>query len=168
MWISSQTRPDIAFDVCQLGTSFKNSGEQDIKYVNKALTYLKQDSLQIKYKQLGKDDNLKLIIYADASHGNLSDGGSQLGYLIFLVGENQKSCLVNWQSKHIKHVVRSSLSAETLALDDGVYIAEMLIFIILQMDIMLLGYYQRRYVILMILSMFYYLKMTIVVKRKQN
>ena len=96
------------------------------------------------------------------------DGGSQLGYLIFLVGENQKSCLVNWQSKRIKHVVRSSLSAETLALDDGVYIAEMLIFIILQMDIMLLGYYQRRYVILMILSMFYYLKMTIVVKRKQN
>ena len=130
LWISSQTRPDIAFDVCQLGTSFKNSGEQDIKYVNKALTYLKQDSLQIKYKQLGKDDNLKLIIYADASHGNLSDGGSQLGYLIFLVGENQKSCLVNWQSKRIKRVVRSSLSAETLALsdaiDDGVYIAELI------------------------------------------
>ena len=123
------TRPDIVFDVCQLGTSFKNSGEQDIKYINKVLTYLKQDSVQIKYKQLGKDDNLKLIIYADASHGNLSDGGSQLGYLIFLVGENQKSCLVNWQSKCIKHVVISSLSAEILALsdavDDGVYIAEL-------------------------------------------
>ena len=71
-----------------------------------------------------------MIIYADASHGNLSDGGSQLGYLIFLVGENQKSCLVNWQSKHVKHVVRSSISAETLALsdatDDGVYIAELI------------------------------------------
>ena len=85
---------------------------------------------KFKYKQLGKDDNLKLTIYADASQGNLSDGGSQLGYLIFLVGENQKSCLVNWQSKHIKRVVRSSLSAETLALsdaiDDGVYIAELI------------------------------------------
>ena len=61
MWISSQTRPDIAFDVCQLGASFKNSGEQDIKYLNKVLTHLKQYSVQIKYKQLGKDDNLKLI-----------------------------------------------------------------------------------------------------------
>ena len=39
LWISSQTRPDIAFDVCQLGTSF--SREQDIKYVNKVLTHLK-------------------------------------------------------------------------------------------------------------------------------
>ena len=130
MWISSQTRPDIAFDICQLGTSFKNSGEQDIKYVNKVLTHLKQDSVQIKYKQLGKDDNLKLIIYADASRRNLSDGGSQLGYLIFLVGENQKFCLVNWQSKRIKRVVRSSLSAETLALsdaiDDRVSIAELI------------------------------------------
>ena len=39
LWISSQTRTDIAFDVCQLGTSFRNSGEQDIKYVNKVLTF---------------------------------------------------------------------------------------------------------------------------------
>ena len=71
----------------------------------------------------------KLVVYADASHGYLSDGGSQLGYLIFLVGENQKSSLLNWQSKRIKRVVRSSLAAETLALsdaiDDGVYIAEL-------------------------------------------
>ena len=41
LWISSQTRPDIASDVYQLGTSFKNSGEQDIKNVNKVLTHLK-------------------------------------------------------------------------------------------------------------------------------
>ena len=26
LWMTSQTRPDIAFDVCQLGTNFKNSG----------------------------------------------------------------------------------------------------------------------------------------------
>ena len=130
LWISSQTRPDIAFDVCQLGTNFKNSGEKEIKYANKVLTHLKQDSVQIKYKYLGKNDDLKLVIYADASHGNLCDGGSQSGYLIFLVGENRKSSLINWQSKRIKRVVRSSLAAETLALsdaiDDGVYISELI------------------------------------------
>ena len=32
--------------------------------------------------------NLKLSIFADASHGNLSDGGCQLGYLIMLVGDD--------------------------------------------------------------------------------
>ena len=39
LWMSCQTRPDIAFDVCQLGTNFKNSGEQDIKYANKVITF---------------------------------------------------------------------------------------------------------------------------------
>ena len=89
LWMSSQTRPGIAFDVCQLGTNFKNSREQDVKYANKVITYLKQDPAQIIYKQLGKDENLKLVVYADPSHGNLPDGGSQLGYLIYLVVENE-------------------------------------------------------------------------------
>ena len=70
LWMSSQTRPDIAFDVCQLGTNFKSSGEQDVKYSNKVITHLKQDPAQMIYKQLGKDENLKLVVYADASHGN--------------------------------------------------------------------------------------------------
>ena len=88
--MSSQTRSDIAFDVCQLGTNFKNSGEQEIKYANKVITHLKQDPAKIIYKQLGKDENLKLVVYANASHRNLPDGGSQLSYLLFLVGENKK------------------------------------------------------------------------------
>ena len=40
---------------------------------------MKHDPAQIIYKQLGKDENLKLVMYANASHGNLPDGGSQLG-----------------------------------------------------------------------------------------
>ena len=48
--MSSQTRPDIAFDVCQLGTNFKNSGEKDVKYANKVTIHLKQDPEQITYK----------------------------------------------------------------------------------------------------------------------
>ena len=47
---------------------------------------MKHDPAQIIYKQLGKDENLKFVIYANASHGNLPNGGSQLGYLTFLVG----------------------------------------------------------------------------------
>ena len=72
---------------------------------------MKHDPAQIIYKQLGKDENLKLVMYANASHGNLPDGGSQLGYLIFLAGENIKCSVFNWQSKRIKWVVRSSLAA---------------------------------------------------------
>ena len=53
------------------------SGEQDVKYDNNFITHLKQDAAQMIYKQLGRDETLKLVVYADASHGNLPDGGSQ-------------------------------------------------------------------------------------------
>ena len=53
LWMSSQTIPDIAFNVCQLGTNFKNSGEQDVKYTNKVIQHSKQNPDQIIYKQLG-------------------------------------------------------------------------------------------------------------------
>ena len=94
--MSSQARPHIVFDVCQLGINFKNSGEQDVKYANTVTTHLKQDPVQTLYKQLRNDENLILVVYADASHGNLPNGGSQLGYLIFLVGENKKCSILNW------------------------------------------------------------------------
>ena len=95
LWMSCQTRPDIAFDVCQLGTNIKNSGEQDVKYANKVITYLKHDPAQIIYKQLGKDENSKLVMYANGSHGNLPDGGSQFGHSTFLAGENIKCSVLN-------------------------------------------------------------------------
>ena len=102
LWMSRQARPDIALDICQLETNFKNSGEHDVNYPSKVITRLKHDPAQIIYKQLGKDENLKLVMYANASHGNLPDGGSQLGYLTFLVGENKKCSILNQQSKRIK------------------------------------------------------------------
>ena len=47
LWMCSQTKPDIAFDICQLGTNLKNSGEQDAKYPNKVIMHLKQNPAQI-------------------------------------------------------------------------------------------------------------------------
>ena len=57
-------------------------------------------------------------------------GGGQLGHLIMFVGDDGKCSLLNWQSKQIKRVVRSTLAAETLtlsdAVNDGIYILEIL------------------------------------------
>ena len=74
-------------------------------------------------------ENLRIAVYVDATLASSSNGGSQDGYLIFIVGENRKCSLLNWQSKRIKRVVRSSLSAETLvfcdALDDAIFLQQM-------------------------------------------
>ena len=69
--MSGQTRPDIAFDFCQLGTNFKYSDDKDIKCANKIIAHLKQEPVQITYQNLGNECNLKLSIFADASHGSL-------------------------------------------------------------------------------------------------
>lgn len=39
---------------------------------------------------MGNECNLKISIFADASHANLSDGGSHLGNLIMLVEDDGK------------------------------------------------------------------------------
>ena len=78
LWRSGQTRPDIPFDVCQLGTNFKYFDDKDIKYGNKIVAHLKQEPAQIRHQNLGNECNLKLSVFADASHGNLKDGGRSI------------------------------------------------------------------------------------------
>ena len=65
-------------------------------------------------------------MFSDASWGNLPDKvSSTRGHLVFLsVGENV--CLLSWISNKVRRRVSSTLSAETLALndalDDAVYL----------------------------------------------
>ena len=59
-------------------------------------------------------------MYTDASCGNLKNGESQGAYQIFLMGENKFCNLFSWQSNF---VARNSLTAETIALLDGVELA---------------------------------------------
>ena len=69
------------------------------------------------------------MIYSDAAHGNLPNGGSQGGYVIFLCGHQNRCVPLNWQSKRKQKVERRSLAAEALALsdalDDAVYLMKL-------------------------------------------
>ena len=120
LWISSQTRPDISYSTCQLATRLKSGTVKDLSEVNKVIQQLKSYSLQLRYIKLGKDKDLKIIVFTDGAHGNLVDGGNQGGYFVFLAGENGKCGLISWQSKRIQRVVKSSLAAETLSMSDGI------------------------------------------------
>ena len=67
---------------------------------------------------MGSLENIKLVGFSDASFANLRDGGSQGGYIIFVVGDNKKYMPIAWQSRRIRRVVKSTLAAETLAMVD--------------------------------------------------
>ncbi len=127
MWMANQTRPDVMFNASSLASSIKRGTVADLVETNKVIRKLRSEVVTLKFHRLGDDESLKLVIYSDASLGNLPDGGSQGGHFIFLTGSNGCFSPLAWQSKKIRRVVRSTLAAETLALADaidvGVYLA---------------------------------------------
>lgn len=120
-WLSTNTRPDISYDVLELSSSMKDPTVDNVIKGNKVLKKLKMDECSVRFPCLGDPTKLKLVIFSDASHGNLPDGYSSAGgFVIFLVGEDCKCCPLAWESKKIRRVVKSTLAAETLALVEAV------------------------------------------------
>lgn len=64
---------------------------------------------------MGNLEHWKIVAYSDAAFANLTDGRSSGGYIIFLVGSNNKYKLIAWQSECIKFG-KSILAAEILAM----------------------------------------------------
>ena len=116
-WLSTQTRPDISFDVCELSNSFKTATTNTLMKTNKVIRKVKQNKTSLLFPKMNLN-SLKLVCYTDASHGNLPDGGSQGGMYIEVVSDDKKASIF-WQSKRIQRVVKSSMAAETLALVEG-------------------------------------------------
>jgi len=120
LWVAKQTRPDVMFDTCILASSIKNATVQSIHEVNKVIRRLKSEKVTLKFQHLNNNNDLSLVVFSDASLGNLPDGGTQGGTFIALMGKTGKFCPLFWQSKKIRRVVRSTLAGETLAMSDGI------------------------------------------------
>lgn len=89
-------------------------------YSNRIVCKIKSKKVSLNFQYLGRDSVLKMIVFSDASFGKLSDGGTQGGHFITLMGENGKFSPLSWQSKRVKRVVRSTLAGETLAMSDSI------------------------------------------------
>ena len=127
-WVATHTRPDIAYDVCELSVSMKSSTVENLLHLNKLIRRAKTDNFRLCFPSLYPMRDCKLECYSDAAFANLPDEGSQGGYVIFL--RSYKRCPIAWQSKKIKRVVKSALAAETMAClecaEAAVYIAEIM------------------------------------------
>ena len=108
-------RLDIAFDNCCLSNSSANPFVRDLLYANKTIKKLKGVNFELHFKQLNDLNNVTILCYGDASFGNLPSGGSQGAYIILLIDKNGGTNLISWQSRKLKRVCNSTLSAEALA-----------------------------------------------------
>ena len=118
MWIATQSRPDLVFDVCQLSIASRGSKVDDLLEANKLVRRLKEGKYALFYSSLEDLSCLAMESLSDASFANLNDGGSQGGYVILLSDGRGSRCLLSWRSCKIKRVVKSTIAAETLALLD--------------------------------------------------
>ena len=121
MWIYGQTGPDIASLLSQLISRASKATVADVFAINKVCRDVLHRGSIVKFPDLSEIQSWNIVVYTDSSLGNLSDGGTQGGYVVFLQNERtRKSALLSWQSQKLRRVVRSTVSAECMACIDGV------------------------------------------------
>ena len=115
LWLSRQSRPDLSYDASELASRVNFAKVKDITDTNKKKK-TKGERVTLKFKKL---ENPCLMIFTDASLGNCSDGGTQGGYFLCLKDKTNNITLLSWNSKKLRRVARSTLTAETLAMTEG-------------------------------------------------
>ena len=98
LWTSRQSHPDVVFDACQLDSKIKDGKVEHLMEANKVIRRIKSEQIDLKFHNLGSGQ-LSLLVYTDVSLGNLPDGGTQGGYIIFLANEKGKAIPICWNSR---------------------------------------------------------------------
>ena len=72
-WLAGISRPDLAFDVCQLSTRATQAQIKDLLQANKVIKRAKTDQGKIIFPSMNLS-KIKVIAFADASFDNLPNG----------------------------------------------------------------------------------------------
>lgn len=123
-WLVGQTRPDLA-----AGTSLYMSGQPTINNLVNLNRLLKEakgsEDWGLTFRKIDLED-AKILVYSDSSWANADQLKSQAGFMVFIAGGNIDSyegdavTLLDWRSHRIKRQCRSTLAAETMAMDSAV------------------------------------------------
>ena len=73
----------------------------------------------MQYPNLGNVELCSIICFSDAAFANLKNGLSLGGFIIFLYKSDENYGPVLWKSRKIQQVVKSTLAAETLAMEEA-------------------------------------------------
>lgn len=123
-WAAQGTRPDLSFEVVDLSSRFQHPTVADLLKAQKLISRLKPTRSYILFPQLTDTLEWRILVFTDASLGNMSDGVSSAGGCVVCVVDYEGSCsVISWNSSKIRRVVRSTLSAEMLAMVEGADVA---------------------------------------------
>ena len=124
-WPANQCLPQLNCTVSLLQASSSSPKVLDINNANKALRFAKEavKSYCMTLRSHGEClANLRFGVYADAAWGVRPDGSSQGGFVMFVATEEEINSgkpmpltLIDWHSRKLTRMCRSSLSAEAQA-----------------------------------------------------
>ena len=124
-WVSNSTRPEQAFLSSYLQGAQDKGTVSDVLLYNKALREMKERKVCLRFPSTIPISRWRIICIADAGWQKRQNGESQGGYILCLADADilerrRAACwLIDWSSKKLKRVVRSSGAAETLAGQNG-------------------------------------------------
>ena len=121
----------MAFEMINMSTKLKQGKVEDLIRATKKVSWLKDINSFITFPKLNKESELMIVVFTDASLGNINEGtGSTWASIIWLMDHSGSCCPITWNAHKIKCVVRSTLAAEALSLEEGLeasfYYREML------------------------------------------
>ena len=109
----------MSFGACEVSVSIKDSTVNDLIVANKNIRKLKSEKVVLQYPNLGNIELCSIICFSDAAFANLKNGSSQGGFIIFLYKSHKNYATISWKSRKIQQVVRSTLAAETFAMEEA-------------------------------------------------
>ena len=131
-WVAIATVPAISLRLSKIGTQMRAPTVNTVRRLEGIVRELKESKPIIKYEASSWRTPV-LVAEGDAAIGNLEGGGSQGGCLVSIRDvetQNPTSHLLAHQSKRIKRVVWSSMSAETVnqtaMMDTALWIRDMI------------------------------------------
>ena len=90
----------------------------DLAKANNYIRKLKSEKVSLQFPNLGNIEQCSILCFSDAAFANLRNVSSQGGFIIFLINNNNRYAPISWKSRKIQCVVKSTLAAETLALEE--------------------------------------------------
>ena len=118
-WAVQGSRPDMAFELISMSTKLKQGNVSDLTRAIKKISRLKDIKSFLTFPRLDRN-SLKIVIFTDASLGNLNEGlGSTGAYIVWVMDQTGNCCPIEWNTHKIRRVVRSTLAAEMLSLGEG-------------------------------------------------
>ena len=124
-WVANSTRPDQAFLASYLQGIQDKGTVAHLQLYIKALREMKERKVCLCFPAGIPIEDWRIICIADAGWATRANGDSQAGYLLCMstpsiLQRKRSPCwIIDWQSKKLRRVVRSSVAAETLSSQNG-------------------------------------------------